>query len=68
MTGEDIVGLVAAVAVLGYLLVALLAPREARMTVALEAVQIVIVLVGIALGIGLLVWVYNDLHHDGRPR
>jgi hypothetical protein len=37
------------------------------MTVALEAVQVVIVLVGIALGLGLLVWLYRDLRHDGRP-
>ena len=38
------------------------------MNVALEVVQIVIVLVGIALGLGLLAWLYNDLRHDGRPR
>ncbi len=38
------------------------------MTVALELLQILVVLVGIALGVGLLVWIYNDLHHDGRPR
>jgi len=38
------------------------------MTVALEVAQVVIVLVGIALGVGLLAWLYSDLHHDGRPR
>ncbi len=38
------------------------------MTVALETLEVVIVLVGIALGLGLLAWIYNDLRHDGRPR